>query len=131
MPFDGTKTQEALNLDLLCADILAAGERFTLKRYEHPCGAPACIAGHALAIWPDLAVHENDDDFLHWTLFAAKIGVEQAGLEALCYRFDSLTGCSYNLISRVKPQVAVAALKRLRETGEAYYDLADDVEKAA
>ena len=125
MPFDGAPTEQDLNLDLLCADILAAGERFTLKRYKHSCGTPACIAGHARAIWPDLATDEDDVDFLNWHLFAAKIGAEQGGLEALCHMFCNLKRGSAVVVSRVTAPMAVAALKRLRETGEAYYDLAD------
>lgn len=124
MPFDGKHTEQDLNLDLLCADILAAGERFDLCNFEHPCGTPACIAGHAVVLWPELG---RCGALVKEAPLAEKIGVPEDGLAVLCWRFLKLGDHpAHNAIpSKVTAPMAVAALRRLRKTGEAYYDLAD------
>ena len=133
MPFDGTgKTEQGLNLDLLCERILAAGDNFTLREYSHECGTPACIAGHGVALWPDIREANHSDLVPEYGLFGEKIGVPESELQALCEDWPQLPGKPppEGWAHAVTGRMAVAALRRLRNTGEAYYDLADDVEGA-
>lgn len=151
MPFDAKppksdieKAAEALappvldNVELLARD-LEQTRSFNLQRYAHDCGTPACIAGHAVARWPGIRKRNLGDLEPDYRLFAEHIGLSVDGLRDLClplWRNSPTAFAGVELSSpgrgnghiapgHVTGKMAAAALRRLRDTGEAYFDLAD------
>lgn len=125
MPFDGSqKTEQQENLDLLC-DFLEKTEFFLMSAYAS-CGTPACIAGHAASLWPDIRDRDHNPRELvpDFDKFALKIGVDEEPLSGLCIAWEHV---DYGGIPtrEITPKMAVAALRRLQETGEAYFSRDD------
>lgn len=132
MPFDGKnfkKTDiETTDLEALCR-VLERTQSFNLGKYrwerhaEHPCGTPACILGHAWALWPG-----TDRMFVVDSLkeIAGKIGVDPESLCVLTHGFNSYGYAPGGVpVRSVTGKMAAAALRRLRDTGEAYFSLED------
>jgi hypothetical protein len=135
MPFDANPLKID-NIELLARDLEQATD-FTLRRYSHSCGTPACIAGHAVLRWPDIQKESPlsaplQPDFKR---FAKRVGLPMAPLRFLCLpKTVDISGCVYSPAAgdsmipsdHVTGKMAAAALRRLRDTGETYFDSADD-----
>lgn len=120
------------NVELLC-DAIAKGEGFTMATHGE-CGSPGCIAGWATHLWPEIQdPYEPDDLQPDEELLAAKLGVDQRGLNTLCYHYGNPTAWDETYpdslfvypCDEINRNMAIAALRRLRDTGEAYFSLKD------
>lgn len=138
MPFDASppksdleRIAEALappidNVELLARD-LEQTESFDIEMYCYRCGTPACIAGHAVIRWPEL---KDPDHGGHQQLvpcferFAKKLGVNEGALSDICLWWDK-EGLGKVPAREITGKMAAAALRRLRDTGKAYFDKAD------
>lgn len=130
MPFDSVKHDETTkNLSDLC-DVLAKTSTFDIKTFAHACGTPACIAGHASWLWPDVVGEYTTYGRYrpNFDKFAAKIGVSEEKLYALCMLWEVRNAPASNSMADpelINNRMAIAALKRLKATGEHYYDYED------
>jgi hypothetical protein len=139
MPFDAKppkpdieKVAEVLappvldNVELLAQD-LERSETFDIGIYSHDCGTPACIAGHAVMRWPEIADPEYPGSRQLapcFERFAAKLDVDEGALSDICLWWDKENVGAIHA-HRITNKMAAAALRRLRDTGEARFDLAD------
>lgn len=137
MPFDSTpgKTDD---IELLAQD-LERTRTFDLVKYSHECGTPACIAGHAVVRWPDVqhpAAPGGSGGLLPlYERLAARLEVSEARLRMLClpvvqglprrHRSPSASQRYGVDAATVTGKMAAAALRRLRDTGEAWFDPKD------
>lgn len=109
----------AENLDLLCNTILDADEfnmgSFSVWDWDDSCHTPVCIAGYAVWLWPDIAENSLRSIFVpNYGLFAEKVGLNKDDLADLC----SVSGNIFDGDPEdITPRMAVAAIRRLRDTG--------------
>ena len=119
MPFDGNMTEQRANLERL-ALMLENSDSFDMADVFHACGTPACIHGHALKLFN---IEESDDDEMDEVReVAGMTGLSVKGLESLCFAWVAYGGLTSDQITG---RIAAAALRRLADTGEARFDLAD------
>ena len=114
------------NVELLAQD-LERSKTFDISTYAHDCGTPACIAGHAVVRWPEIADPEYRgfrQPVPCFERFAAKLDVDKGALCDICLWWDKENVGAIHA-ENITNKMAAAALRRLRDTGEAYFDLAD------
>ena len=118
MPVDGSDEKTA-NLEKLCS-ALERSDTFNITMYRNAiepgeiCGTPACILGHAWALWPHL-------DHRVWST-ARHIGVDHKTLHGMCHSWHKYGKLGASFITG---KMAAAALRRLHRTGEGYFSLED------
>lgn len=126
MPFDAAWTEQRANVEKL-ARALEESETFYMEVFQHSCGTPACIAGHAIALWPDISsghIRSSAGIGPNFSSFASMLGVDEEPLEALCVNWEYVAlGGLYQ--TEITGRMAAAALRRLADTGEAYFSLDD------
>lgn len=80
------------------------------------CGTPSCILGHAWTLWPELRGTSRG--------IAVMLGVDYQKFDDLCHVWDS-PECGGLRSEQITGDMAAAAIRRLRDTGEAYFSLDD------
>lgn len=87
----------------------------------HSCGTNGCIGGFSAALWPEI-VKPHDGPVPSWNddKLAEKLGISREDHDELCY------GCGPLLYEEITRPVAVAALRRLAETGVIHFRREDD-----
>lgn len=137
MPFDGklkeqTVTQQRVEL---LARTLEASDSFDIGRYweagTHECGTPACIAGHALHLWPK----GGEEGWFKGKAIPKKnfypkfLGLHGAAWHDLCYGYSMLTDWTDELKEAdehlITGRMAAAALRRAAAGGPVEFRAAD------
>ena len=86
------------------------------------CGTAGCIAGHAAVLWPSLREYHEDESNFTWSneRLTAFLDISYEQHEELCFISSGLV-----LLGEVTRSVAVAAVRRLADTGEVEFRLTD------
>ena len=116
MPFDGNMTEQRVNLERL-ARMLERSDSFDITELAHDCGTPACIHGHANVLLCRRGVF-----WIFSEDMAKELGLPKDGYYKLCFDWTICGGLDSDQITG---RMAAAALRRLADTGEARFDLAD------
>lgn len=99
--------------------------------FRGDCNAPSCICGWAWYIWEgDLHAFLRKNCFPYREKFevdwiADRIGVDRHGFLQLTHYWEHCDS-DYIHADQITGRMAAAALRRLADTGKAYFSLADD-----
>lgn len=110
------------------ADFIESGKfdfNFSIDEVRPACGSAGCIGGHAAALWPELRVARSNGKYTWDTdKLAEHLGISNLVADRLCFEPQSKAGYHFEY-GEVTREMAVAAVRRLANTGEPHFEFSD------